>query len=107
MWLLLAQSSGVASVKVLEEGPDYIRLEANASSDFASVLYLGENYDPGWATKMDGVQVANHVLANTYANAWILQVPKGTYTFEIYYGPSSAYRAMFYISIGAMILLGC
>jgi hypothetical protein len=46
VWLLPAHSIGVAPVRVLDEGPDYVRLVVNSSSDFASVLYLGENYDP-------------------------------------------------------------
>jgi hypothetical protein len=103
--LLPAANPAVNSAEVVDQGPDYVRLKANSSSGSWAVLFLGENYDGGWKATLDGVQVGNHQLANTYGNAWILQIPKGAHSIEIDYAPSTVYRVLFYISLGTVIAL--
>ncbi|MGA1975073.1 MAG: family 16 glycoside hydrolase [Conexivisphaerales archaeon] len=101
--LLPAANPADNSAEVVDQGPDYVHLEANSSSSSWAVLFLGENYDGGWEAKLDGVQVGNHQLANTYGNAWILQIPNGTHSIDVDYAPSGVYKVLFYISLSAMI----
>jgi len=68
-------------------------------TDKSPMIYLGENYDPGWEASIDGQPLNTHVEANSYANGWLTNTTAGTHEVEIRYKYDSAYQYLVYLSI--------
>lgn len=52
------------------------------------IIVFNENYSPEWQLTVDGVNAKIfHFTANTYANAWYVDVPIDSYRFTIFYKP--------------------
>lgn len=72
------------------------------SSSKAVILVFNEQFDRRWKMAIDGKTVPeeNHIRADGYANAWVLEL-KDTHKFTIYYEPQNA----FYVG-GIITLIG-
>jgi len=72
------------------------------SSSKRLILVFNEQFDRRWKMAIDGKTVPeeNHIRADGYANAWVLEL-KDTHKFTIYYEPQNA----FYVG-GIITLIG-
>ena len=104
VYLLPSKIRNATSFTVLEMSPSKYRLSYNQIGD-STVLYLGENYDPGWEATLDGQSLQNHIKANLYANSWIINAAEGVHEVRVYYRYDAPYQGLVYANVIAVVVL--
>lgn len=76
----LDKKLGNGSVKIVEYSPNKIKIEVQTNKK--AILFLSDNYYPGWKAKLNGEEVKIHRTNYTFRG---VIVPKGKSIVEFYY----------------------
>jgi arabinofuranan 3-O-arabinosyltransferase len=68
--------------------PTKCTVVVNASTPF--LLVFSQSYQPNWVASINGREIAQHFMANGYANSWYIN-QTGPFTIEIIYTPQQTY----------------
>jgi hypothetical protein len=95
-------AQGSYSVNCVEDSPThYVAHVYSSGGPF--VLMLKQDYNPSWHASFAGgdeIPPSQHVLADDYANGWIIN-RSGNFTVDVSYGPQTTYNLVVGFSIVA------
>ncbi len=85
-----SENFGSKNIDYTKNNDSYYQLKFVNDQDF-QILALNQLYHPGWQMKVNGKQVEDHFLVNSYANGWILK-QKGELNIELEFIPDRSYK---------------
>lgn len=93
----LKNSSGIS--KIIDENPEKVVIKTESNS--SSLLFLADNYYPGWKVLVDGVQ--KEILRANYSFKAVA-LPAGAHLVTFYYDPISFKLGLISAGIGILFL---
>lgn len=99
--MLPIESDFQGEVELLSYEPNKVFLKTESSGN--SLLFLSDNYYPGWKVSVDG-QESEVLVANYSFRA--VEVPKGEHTVEFYYYPEKFLAGLKISGLGLISLFG-
>ena len=85
-----SENFGSKNIDFTKKNDSYYDLKLVSDQDF-QILILNQLYHPGWQMKVNGKQIEDHFLVNSYANGWILK-QKGELNIELEFIPDKSYK---------------
>jgi hypothetical protein len=101
VYQLASGSSSEGSAKIIRRTGNTLTVQVAAANE--SMLFISQNYYPGWKAKVNGVQAKVHRLDYTFTG---VVVPKGLSLIELRYRPMSFKLGLLVSLFGIITTLG-
>lgn len=97
------ENPNILEINYMDSASYLVQVQSDRPTE--AFMFFGENYDESWEMKFDNIVIDEHQLANTYANAWFINVTKGTHKIEIYWKLDSIYKGALWLSVLSTVLM--